>query len=61
MRPVDGGSVVDGSATFRAGCRFKMSVTLTSPQPQIAGLLVATIAIAVGSSTVIVDPYLTLS
>jgi hypothetical protein len=36
---VDGVPVTDGAATFRAGCRFSMTLTLSSPQPGLAGYL----------------------
>jgi hypothetical protein len=62
---VDGGSVTDGSAVFRAGVRFKMTVTLgvtnSSPQPQLAGYLQATVKAAKVSSTFYVDPLIVLS
>jgi hypothetical protein len=58
---VDGGSVTDGGAVFRAGCRFKMSVTCTSPQPQQAGMVYARVRAAKKSATFYVDPFLALS
>jgi hypothetical protein len=58
---VDGGSVTDGLATFRAGCRFSMAVTLSSPQPQIAGNLYATVKAAKPSTTTYVDPQIVLT
>lgn len=58
---VDGGSVTDNTATFRAGCRFKMAVTLTSPQPAIVGNLYATIKFAKSATTVYFDPSLELT
>src|SRR5262249_22040430 len=58
---IDGGSVTDGSAVFRAGCRFSMSVTLSAPQPQLAGYLYGTIKAAQASQTFFVDPVLNLS
>ena len=58
---VDGGSVTDGTAVFRAGCRFKMAVTLTSPQPQQAGMIYARARAAKKSVTFYVDPFLALS
>jgi hypothetical protein len=58
---VDGGSVTDGLATFRAGCRFSMTVILSSPQPQIAGNLYATVKVAKPSTTTYVDPQIILS
>lgn len=58
---VDGGSVTDGGATFRAGCRFKMATVLSAPQPQLAGSLYGIVRLAKASSTVFIDPLLTLS
>lgn len=58
---IDGGSVTDGSAVFRAACRFKLTVTLTSPQPQLAGLIYATIRAAKLSTVYYVDPFINLS
>lgn len=56
---VDGGSVTDGTAIFRAGWRFTMAVALSSPQ--LAGLISAQIEIAKASSTYFIDPQFTLS
>lgn len=58
---VDGDTVTDGSAVFRAGCRFKMSVTLTSPQVQIAGLINCAIKLSKASATFYIDPTLELT
>lgn len=62
---VDGDSVTDGAAVFRAGCRFKMEVILTSPQPQLSGLLTGVIRIAGTVGTLwppyYIDPELNLS
>lgn len=58
---VDGGSVTDNTAVFRAGCRFKMAVTLTSPQPQIVGNLYALVRAGKVSTTYYIDPYIVLS
>jgi hypothetical protein len=62
---VDGGTITDGGATFRAGCRFSMSVTLgvtqSCPQPQLAGYLQAIVKAAKASSTFYVDPLIALS
>lgn len=58
---VDGGTVTDGTATFRAGWRFSIAVVLTSPQPQIAGLLYGQMAMLKASTTVYIDPTLALS
>lgn len=58
---VDGGTITDGGATFRAGMRFTLTVTLTSPAPQLAGYLQATVRAAKLSSTFYVDPLIALS
>lgn len=57
---VDGGSVTDSGATFRAGFRFKHSVTTTAA-PTIAGLLYAYPRVGVASTTVYLDRKLVLS
>jgi hypothetical protein len=58
---VDGGTVTDGGATFRAGWRFSLTVTLSSPQPQKAGLLTLYPKTGVASSTLYYDPLPVLS
>lgn len=58
---VDGGSVTDGSAVFRAGVRFTLTVTLSSPQPAMAGPIYVTINAAKISSIFWVDPLIALS
>lgn len=58
---VDGGSVTDNTAVFRAGMRFLLSTTLNSPQPQLAGHMRVYIKAAKVSSTFYVDPVVTLS
>lgn len=64
---VDGGSVTDGGATFRAAMRCKLAVTLSAPKPAIAGPLYAQVKIGKANPTtsnlpiVWIDPYLTLS
>ena len=58
---VDGGSVTDGTAVFRAGYRFRLVVVLSSPQPQMAGYLRATVKAAKVSTTFYIDPAITLS
>jgi len=55
---VDGGSVTDGTAVFRAGMRFKQSVSFTA---QLAGHVYAYIKAAKASTTWFVDPVITLS
>lgn len=52
----DGQSVTDGTATFRVATRFAMTVTLSAPQPQLAGYIRATVKAALASSTFYVDP-----
>ena len=53
---VDGGSVTDGTATFRAGTRFLLTVTLSSPQPAQAGAMYAFVKVGAASATFNVDP-----
>lgn len=58
---VDGGSVTDNAAVFRAGRRFVLTVTLSSPQPAMAGPIYVTVNAAKVSSTFWVDPLIILS
>jgi hypothetical protein len=58
---VDGGSVTDSGAVFRAAVRFKLAVTLTGPQPQIAGYVSLTVRVGKLSATYYVDPKAVLS
>lgn len=55
---VDGGSVTDGTAVFRAGVRFKKAVSVT---PQIAGALYAIPKAGKASSTFYLDQKITLA
>jgi len=56
---VDGGSVTDGTAIFRAGCRMTLSTTLT---PQMAGLIRVTPKIGLASvSGLYIDPLITVT
>lgn len=55
---VDGGSVTDGTAVFRAGVRFKQSIAFTAAQ---AGAVYAYPKLARASTTVYLDPTLTLA
>ena len=55
---VDGGSVTDGTAVFRAGVRFSQTVSCT---PQQIGLLKAYVRVAQASGSFYIDPALTLS
>jgi len=58
---VDGGSVTDGTAVFRAAVRFSLAATASSPQPGQAGAVYAYVKAAKVSSTFYVDPLITLS
>lgn len=58
---VDGGSVTDGTAVFRAAVRFKLAVTASSPQPAQAGTMYLYPKAAKASSTFWIDPLATLS
>jgi hypothetical protein len=58
---VDGGSVTDNTAVFRAAFRFKMVVTLSSPQPQQAGNLYVRLFVAKPSTTYYLDPFVILT
>ena len=58
---VDGGAVVDNTATFTAAVRFKQSVTLSAPQPAQVGYIYATVKVARASGIYYIDPELVLS
>jgi hypothetical protein len=58
---VDGGLITDGTATFRAGCRFAQTLVLSSPQPQQAGYIYAYPKIGRPSMTYYIDPVIQLS
>lgn len=58
---VDGGSVTDGTATFKAAVRFKQAITLSSPQPGQKGALYVYPKIAKASGTFYIDPLIALS
>jgi hypothetical protein len=55
---VDGGSVTDGTAVFRAGMRFKQTVSFTAAQK---GAVYAYVKAAKVSSTFYIDPLLVLA
>jgi hypothetical protein len=55
---VDGGSVTDGTAIFRAGCRMTVSLNVT---PQVAGLIRVIPRVGVASTTLFIDPLLTVT
>ena len=54
---VDGGSVTDGTATFKAGWRFKQTLTTTAP-PVVVGALQAVPKMAKASAVIYLDPKL---
>ncbi|MFN0122396.1 MAG: hypothetical protein ACKV2V_18025, partial [Blastocatellia bacterium] len=56
---VDGGSVTDGGATFRAGWRFLLEVPLNDPAPQLTGPIYTHIHSALVSRTIYVDTKIT--
>lgn len=58
---VDGGSVTDGTATFKAAVRFKQALTLSSPQPGQKGALYVYPKVAKASGTYYIDPLIALS
>jgi hypothetical protein len=58
---VDGGSVTDSGAVFRAGCRFKLALTFSAPQPQLAGDIRVQVRAAKASTTWYLDPLIVLS
>lgn len=54
---VDGGSVTDGTAVFRAGWRFSMAVSMT---PQMAGPIQVRVMVAAASANLFVCPALSV-
>lgn len=58
---IDGDTISDGTASFIAVFRFKISVTMSSPQPAQQGLVYANIKIASTGTRTYVDPLITLS
>lgn len=58
---VDGDTITDNTATFRAGWRFKIAKTLNAPQPQKVGNIWVNAIVAVISSQVYFDPKPVLS
>jgi hypothetical protein len=57
---VDGGTVTDGGATFRAGWRFSVAIALSAPAPQLAGYIRALFK-ANANQAFWFDPVLNLS
>lgn len=57
----DGGSVTDGTATFRAATRFQQTITLSSPQPAQKGYLYVTPKVAKASASLYLCPKVLLS
>ena len=58
---VDGDSITDNTATFRAARRFTMAVTLTSPQPAMEGYIYVYVTVGKTSSAFYIDPSPVLS
>lgn len=57
----DGDAITDGNVTWRCMVRFKLTVTLSSPQPQLAGPLYVYPKIGKASTTYWYDPRPELS
>lgn len=57
----DGQTVTDGTAVLRAATRFILTVTLSSPQPALAGMIRTTVKAALPSATFFIDPLINLS
>ena len=57
----DGSSVSDGGCTFQACYRWKLTATLSSPQPAQAGPIDVTPKFAKQSTSYWIDPLITLS
>ena len=53
----DAAAVADGTAAFKAGWRFKQTVTLSSPFPGQVGTIYIYPRMAKASSTIYLDPY----
>lgn len=58
---VDGGSVTDNTAIFRAGWRFKISQTMSAPRPQLVGSLFVKVRVGGSSVTCWIDPAINSS
>jgi hypothetical protein len=58
---VDGDAILDGTAVFRAVCRFKLVATFTSPQPQQQGYIYADVRAAKPSTTFYIEPRVYIS
>ena len=56
----DGAVITDGNLTVHAGYRFAMTVTLSAPQPQLAGYLHSYVKAALASTTFYIDPLIVL-
>lgn len=56
---IDGGSVTDSGATFRAGVRFSFTLALSSPAPALAGPIYTTVSFGKPTpTTYFIDPSL---
>jgi hypothetical protein len=58
---VDGDSITDNTAVFRAGWRFKIAKTLTGPQPNKVGNIYVTFIMGAASLQIYFDPKPVLS
>lgn len=58
---IDGGTVTDNAATFRAGWRFVIGVILTSPTPGLAGLIYVYPSVGAASAQIYLGRKLELS
>lgn len=58
---VDGGSVTDNTAVFKAAVRFKQSITLSAPQPALKGRIYLQPYCAKASGIFYLDPKVTVS
>ena len=59
--PVADGTIVTDGGQFRAGYRFSMSITLSSPAPALIGDIIVQIYSAVAFQPIYIDPRMVLS
>lgn len=58
---VDGDSVTDGTAVFRAGFRFKQAIVLSAPAPLLAGPIYVYPKVGAASASIYADPKLAIA
>lgn len=58
---VDGDSITDNTAVFRAARRFTIATTLSSPQPGLKGYIHVRVNVGKASDTYYIDPKIVLS